>query len=279
MCGEKGGYHSDSAFSVIARWEDKKQHWFLSSQYLIINMTNDLKQSRASWAKLPFAEVGGRIWHFFGGRLLIGLIIAVSGLLFFLWLASEVFEGETKNFDDTIRQAIHQTATPWLTSLMIILSFVGSVKFLTGLSFLILIIFLRLKWKRATVLFLITMGGEIILDITLKAFFQRARPVAFFDYPLPVSSSFPSGHALGSFCFYGILAWLLTVRLQNLRLKFLAWIFAALLVFFIGVSRIYLGVHYPSDVCAGFTAAFVWTSTVAFSDYWFKRRTVGDLIV
>jgi membrane-associated phospholipid phosphatase len=237
-------------------------------------MGNETGQSRASWERLPFIKIAGRIWHFFGGRLLLGLIAAVSGLLFFMWLASEVFEGETKHFDDSIRQAVNQTATPWLTQLMIFLSFVGSVKFLIGLAIIILIIFFRLKWRRAIILFLITMGGEIILSLTLKAFFQRARPEAFFNYPLPGSFSFPSGHALGSFCFFGILAWLITARLEKFWLKCLIWTFSALLIFFIGVSRIYLGVHFPSDVCAGFTVAFVWISVVAFSDYWFKTRAV-----
>jgi undecaprenyl-diphosphatase len=236
-------------------------------------MSNDIEQPHSTWARLPFAQVATKIWHFFGGRLLLALVAAIGALWCFTWLAREVFEGETKNFDDTIRQAVHQTAAPWLTQLMIFLSLVGSVKFLTVLAAIVVIVFLRLKWKRALILFLITMGGEIILSLTLKAFFQRARPEAFFDYPLPGSFSFPSGHALGSFCFFGILAWLITARIKTFRLKFLIWIFASLLVFFIGFSRIYLGVHFPSDVFAGFTAAFGWISAVAFCDSWFERRT------
>ena len=176
---------------------------------------------KSSWAKLPFAKVFQKIWHFFGGRILLGLIFAVGALIFFLWLANEVFEGETKVFDDNVRNAIHEIATPWLTQLMIFLSFVGSFGFLIGLGIIAIIVFARLKWKRAIALFLIAMAGELILSSTLKEFFHRVRPQAFFDYPLPDSYSFPSGHALGAFCFFGVLAWLITARLQSQKIKIL----------------------------------------------------------
>jgi undecaprenyl-diphosphatase len=207
---------------------------------------------------------------------LLGLLAAIGALLFFLWLTDEVFEGSTRVFDENIRSAIHQTAAPWLTQLMIFLSFLGSFEFLTCLGILVLIIFRYINWKRAIVLFLITMTGELILSTSLKLFFHRVRPAAFFDYPLPSGYSFPSGHSIGSFCFYGILAWLITTRLEKLWLKILIWIFAALLVLFIGISRIYLGVHFPSDVIAGFTSGFIWVFTVAFTDFWLKRRTIKD---
>jgi undecaprenyl-diphosphatase len=229
---------------------------------------------KSSWAKLPFAKVFQKIWHFFGGRILLGLLGAISALIFFLWLSDEVFEGSTKVFDDNIRNAIHEIATPWLTQVMIVFSFIGSFEFLICLAIIIIIVFARLKWKRAIALFLVTMAGELILSLTLKEFFRRVRPAAFFDYPLPDSYSFPSGHALGAFCFFGVLAWLITARLQKREYQILVWTLAVLLIFFIGFSRIYLGVHFPSDVIAGYTSAFVWIFTVAFSDFWLKRRTV-----
>ena len=228
---------------------------------------------KSSWAKLPFAKVFQKIWHFFGGRILFGLLGAIGALIFFLWLADEVFEGSTKVFDDTVRNTIHEMATPWLTQLMIFLSFVGSFGFLIGLGIIAIIVFARLKWKRAIALFLITMAGELILNLILKQFFHRVRPPAYFDYPLPDSYSFPSGHALGAFCFFGVLAWLITARLQKRQPKILVWTLATLLIFFIGFSRIYLGVHFPSDVVAGFISGFVWVFTVGFCDFWLKRRT------
>src|SRR6185369_17932911 len=85
--------------------------------------------------------------------------------------------------------------------------------------------------------------------------------------------SFPSGHSLFSFCFYGVLAGLLTRRLKSRVARVLIWICAALLVSAIGLSRIYLGVHYPSDVIAGYLAASLWVSTLVALDHMRTRKS------
>jgi undecaprenyl-diphosphatase len=230
------------------------------------------KNKRTSWARMPFAKIAARVAGFFGWRLLTGLILAVGALVFFGWLAGEIFEGETKVFDETVRQAANEIASPVLTHLMMFVSFVGSAVFLAPLGVVFVVIFLRLKWRRATVLFAVAMAGEVILSLTLKGVFQRTRPEALFGYALPSSYSFPSGHALGAFCFFGILAWLITARLKTRRAKILVWMTAATLIFSIGFSRIYLGVHFASDVIGGYSAALVWTVTVALGDFFFNRR-------
>jgi membrane-associated phospholipid phosphatase len=207
---------------------------------------------------------------------LIGFISAVGCLIFFLWLAEGVFKGETKVFDETIRQAVNRIAAPWLTQLVIYISFLGSFAFLTFGVITALIIFLLLKRKDAVLILLITMAGEAILEVTLKLYFGRARPEPFFPYPPLESYSFPSGHALGSFCFYGILAWLIATRIKNRGVKIFIWILAAMLILLIGLSRIYLGVHFPSDIAAGFAAAFVWTFTVAVSNHLLGKKTSAN---
>lgn len=232
------------------------------------------KNKRTSWARVPFASIAGRIVRFFGWQLLAGLICAGGGLMLFGWLASEIFEGETRVLDETIRRCVNQISSPTLTKLMVSISFVGSPLFLVLSGIVVLVIFLRLRWRRAAVLFVVTMAGEIVLDLTLKAFYGRARPEPFFDYPLPSSYSFPSGHALGSFCFYGILAWLITARLENRAACIVVRVLAVLLILLIGFSRIYLGVHYPSDVGGGYLAALAWVVTVSLGDFFFNRRKV-----
>jgi len=149
---------------------------------------------------------------------------------------------------------------------MIFFSFVGDWPFLTILGIAIFAFLLYIKWKREAVIFLIANAGELILNFSLKAFYRRPRPEGFFGYDLPPSYSFPSGHALGSFCFFGILAWLLAANVESTRSKQAIYVSAALLVLIIGLSRIYLGVHYPSDVVAGYLVATVWTLTVIFAD-------------
>lgn len=197
---------------------------------------------------------------------------SIAAVFLFGWLAEDVFEGETISFDETVRNAVHQTATPLLTDAMKVFTFIGSTVFLVGLFLVVAFALYYLKHKRALVLFAITMVGEVILLTSLKRSFQRARPEPFFGYVLPDSFSFPSGHSLSSFCFYGILAWLITARMENRKLKIIVWTLAASIILLVGLSRIYLGVHYPSDVLAGFAAGLVWVVTVATGDFFLKRR-------
>jgi undecaprenyl-diphosphatase len=237
-------------------------------------MIKSVNNERKGWARLPFSGVVVRIIKYFGWELLLGLFLAIGLTMIFLWLADEVFEGDTKIFDENIRNAIHSISGPALTQFMLLASFVGSFYILFPASCVTAAAFAYVKWKRALVLFLFTMIGEQILEPVLKAFYHRARPEAFFDYPLPASYSFPSGHALAALCFFGILAWLIAARLENIPLRILIWLLAALTILSIGVSRVYLGVHYPSDVIAGYLSAFIWVLTIACGDFWFSRRKI-----
>lgn len=211
-----------------------------------------------------------------GSLLLAALTAAVGGLIFFGWLADEMSEGDTRGFDETARSFVHEFAAPALTGVMQIFSFLGSTVFLTIFGVGIFIVFWLLKRHRAAAFFAITMAGASILLFALKIAFQRARPEPYFDTLLPASYSFPSGHSLLSFCFYGVLAAIITARVESRLLKVIIWSCAALLVAFVGLSRVYLGVHYPSDVLAGYTAAFVWVVAVAVCDRLLRRRKLID---
>jgi undecaprenyl-diphosphatase len=107
---------------------------------------------------------------------------------------------------------------------------------------------------------LIVMGGAELLESTIKLQFHRQRPEPFFDTPLPASYSFPSGHALLSFCCYGTLAAVADVRGA---LRWLLRAASVALILLIGISRVYLGVHYPTDVIAGYLTGAVWLAGVA----------------
>ena len=201
-----------------------------------------------------------------GWRLSFGLAAATGSLIFFAWLADEVFEGDSKIFDENIRTFFHSLTTPWLTELMIVFSFLGSPVFLVILGATVIAALLYFKRGHAALVFAVTMAGELVLDLTLKSLFARPRPEVFFDYKLPSSSSFPSGHALGSLCFYGILAWLAASHLSSFKYKVPIYFGAFLMILMIGISRIYLGVHYPSDVIAGYTTGLFWLVVVTTTD-------------
>jgi undecaprenyl-diphosphatase len=200
-----------------------------------------------------------------GAFLFASLAAAVGALILFGWLAEEVMEGDTKKFDATIRDAIHNHATPLLTTVMRIFSFLGSVGWVTCFGVLVVCACLYFKRRRMAAFLAIAVVGAGTLDYVLKLAFHRPRPLAFFGTS-PSSFSFPSGHALGSFCFYAILAAVLSERTIGRKSKFLIWLAAALLVGMIGLSRIYLGVHYPSDVIAGYLAGAVWVTAVTIVD-------------
>lgn len=200
------------------------------------------------------------------GFLFLGaLLIAATALFVFGWLAEEMFEGDTQQFDTVVRNAVHQLATPGLTGPMQIVSFAGSVAALTVMCLLAICVSLYFRRPRTAALLTITMLGAAVLDVTLKYAFHRPRPVAFLGIT-PSSYSFPSGHALGALCFYGMLAAILAAHTGGWVAKFCVWMAAVILIGIIGFSRIYLGVHYPSDVIAGYCAATVWVGAVGFLD-------------
>jgi len=218
-----------------------------------------------------------RSFEFLSFSLLLGLALAIAALAFFAWLTDEVLEGDSRQFDEVTRAAVHQLASPTMTNLMQGISFLGSSVFLTLATILVVVLFVKRKWQREAKLFAITMIGASILNTSLKLVFQRPRPVPFFNLLAPESYSFPSGHSLASCCFYGALAALLTAKMENRRLKIVTWIIGVTIFLLIGLSRIYLGMHYPSDVIAGYLAAAVWVSTMLVMDRWrVNRRRLAD---
>src|SRR5262249_33170813 len=155
------------------------------------------------------------------GVALLSLIVALLSLLLLSWIATEVREGDTLQFDLSIRARVHQFFTPTLTRTMVVVSQLGA-NVLVGAFLASLILFLFLRWRRGALWLVITMAGALILDLGLKYGFHRARPTPFFG-PLPHTYSFPSGHALMSLCFYGVLAGLINDRVQSFWLRVLVW--------------------------------------------------------
>ncbi|HET9283109.1 MAG TPA: phosphatase PAP2 family protein [Candidatus Angelobacter sp.] len=207
---------------------------------------------------------------FFEVAIVISLAVAVFCLFVFVWLGREMRAGDTLRFDQAIRNWVHQFASPGLTVLMKVFSMMGA-QILAVALVVAFVIFAWLRWKRAALWLAIAMAGALILEASLKYAYHRIRPQAYF-IPEPDSYSFPSGHALTSFCFYGVLAGLVTDRIKSLLWRIIVWAAATLLVIAIGLSRIYLGVHYPSDVLAGYLAATVWVGTIIVLDHVRKVR-------
>ena len=206
----------------------------------------------------------------FEAAILASLAAAVLALFLFAWLGSEVLDGDTQRFDQVIRGWVHSYASPGMTRVMNAISLLGYKALIVELV-IALAIFAKLRWRRAALWLTVAVAGSLVLDLALKHIYHRIRPTAYFGMA-PHSYSFPSGHALCSFCFYGVLAGLLSARTKPLAWRLVIWFAAAALVIAIGLSRIYLGVHYPSDVVAGYLAATVWVGTIIVLDHVRKLR-------
>src|SRR5215467_4606614 len=226
--------------------------------------------TNAGNAQLPEVERERKPLALLGVAIPVSLLVAAGGLFLFAWIAEEVMEDNTRRFDTAVRGWVHQYSSPAMTSAAKIASWLG--EYGVTIAFVIaLALFLVLRWRRAAAWLTITLAGALVLDLSLKYAFHRQRPTPFFG-PLPHTYSFPSGHALFSFCFYGVLAGLIADRVKSRAAEACVWVGAALLVAAIGLSRIYLGVHYPTDVIAGYVAAAVWVSSMIGFDHVRARK-------
>lgn len=209
-----------------------------------------------------------------GAGALAALALALGALALFTWLAFEVYRGETIRFDERVRSGIHGHASPGLTVIMRGFTYAGGPLSLCVLIAAAIAAFWRAGLHHEARLMAIALIGAGFLEIGLKHLFHRARPHPYFDFPLPSSFSFPSGHALYAMCLYGMLAALVAPRVRRAAARVAIWIACAIMIVCIGVSRIYLGVHYPSDVIAGYASALVWVVGLkAAGDSALRRRT------
>jgi membrane-associated phospholipid phosphatase len=208
-----------------------------------------------------------------GAALAVGLAIAAAAMALFVWLGEEMLEGQTRAVDLWIRNLIHGHAVPGLTSVMVAASVWGAPRVLSIFGLVAAVVFLVRHWRRGAVLLLVLMTGAGMLDVLLKRLYGRARPLPLFDfYPAPRSYSFPSGHALFATCFFGGVAMLAAHRVRHPAARVAICLAALVAIALIGISRIYLGVHYPSDVLAGLAAGTVWVGAVALGDRLAEHR-------
>ena len=208
-----------------------------------------------------------------GAALAGGLVAAALALALFVWLGILVRSGDPTPFDLAGRAALRSLEHPTLSAIMWGASVYGAPVRLSPLGLVAAAIFLFRGWRRGALLVVVTLGGAWVLDVGLKLLFARARPRPFFDYyPAPESYSFPSGHALFAVCFFGGLAVLLTHRLERRAAQVAVWLVAVAFILLIGASRVYLGVHHPTDVVGGFAVGLAWVAAVAFGDRLAEHR-------
>jgi len=186
-------------------------------------------------------------------------------------LAATAGNGQVPAFDSNIRAAVHSWASPRLTWAMSVMTELASDEFLVPFGALVVCwLAAEGRWRAGALLALSALSGEEICR-ALKLAFHRTRPAAFFGTS-PRDSSFPSGHSIAACCFWGVLAAILASRAKPLWLKAAIWTCGATLVLLVGFSRVYLGVHYPSDVLAGYAVSVLWVAALETAYRRWARR-------
>jgi undecaprenyl-diphosphatase len=208
-----------------------------------------------------------------GVTLSAGLAASLLALVLFVWLGLQIRSGAPTPFDIAGRDGLRSFEGPTLSAIMWGASVYGAPGRMSPLGLVVAAVFFVRGWRRGALLVVVTIAGAWLLDIGLKLLFARARPEPFYDYyPAPSSYSFPSGHALFSVCFFGGLAVLLAHRLNSRVAQVGLWVLATVIILLIGSSRVYLGVHYPTDVVGGYAVGLAWVTAVALGDRLAEHR-------
>lgn len=202
------------------------------------------------------------------------LPLSLSSSACLLYLGDEMRGGHLDGIDATLMRAV-QGWRGSMDGLMVFLTTIGGGVGMTIVSIVAVLWLARSGWRRAALFMSIAALGTWVLSTSLKLIFHRARPVDIrYLVETPASFSFPSGHAMGSM---GVLASgvvvLYAVRAPR-ALRVLASVLAGLLAAGIALSRVYLGVHFPSDVLGGQLAAAAWVS--ALTGWFYPRLFPGE---
>lgn len=185
-----------------------------------------------------------------------GLLIAALAMWGFAQIADEVLDKETQAIDTAILLTLRHFHSPLMDQMMVGITSLGEPLLLLILCIILGIALVMFKRRAEAATLVVAAAGAGGLNYLLKELFSRSRP-ALWNRTVDVAHySFPSGHAMVSLVIYGMLGYLLSVYFP--RWRWLIGILTLLLVTLIGLSRLYLGVHWPTDVVAGYSAGFVW---------------------
>lgn len=197
-------------------------------------------------------------------------------LLAFAKSAEEVWTEGGFERDVPFLQFVHHYANPTLDALMVFITRLGGTAYMIPLTAIILFVLIRSKYRSGAWFFALAVGGACVLNILVKAGFHRARPTLWISPAPEYDYGFPSGHSMLTMAVVTALV-LLTWRT---RWRWPVFVCGGLFVLAVGLSRAYLGVHFPSDVLAGWSASLAWVSSVYLvlsstgKLHWPKQNTV-----
>ncbi len=190
----------------------------------------------------------------------------IGSIIFLIIWTILVLTNNIAWFDDLVYNFIYSLKSDSLTSVMKVITSFSNVKIMIVLTLLSL---LGLIWKRKESIYLVaTLGLSTTINLILKNIIRRDRPLHF-RFIEETGFSYPSGHAMGSIAFYGSIIVIIKNSNIDKKYKYIINSILGLLIISIGISRIYLGVHYPSDIVGGFTIGFILLNIL---DYVIRRE-------
>ncbi|WP_077730599.1 phosphatase PAP2 family protein [Methylocaldum sp. 14B] len=216
-------------------------------------------------------------------RTLVLMLLTGAGIWGFIELADEVAEGQTRAVDTAILLALRNPADPadpigprWVEEMFRDFTALGGVSVIVFIT-LGAAGYLALLRKHRTVLLLaIAVGGGLLINTLLKLGFDRPRPDLVPHGAYVYTASFPSGHAMLATATYLTLGALLARVLPDRRTKFFVLTMAVVLCLLVGFSRVYLGVHWPSDVAAGWMIGAAWALIWWLVARWLQRERIVE---
>lgn len=207
----------------------------------------------------------------------VAFILSSISLIAFGYIALLIRAEKLILFDSNVISYVQGLESQWLTIVMEVFTAIGSAPIVILLSLSVLFLLYKiLNHRKELILLAAVMAGSPILNYLLKVFFQRARPDL--NRLIEISGySFPSGHAMNAFSLYGILTFLLWRHIPPRWGRAVLLLCSTIMILTIGMSRIYLGVHYPSDIIGGYLASSFWLAISIwvfqrYQDRQFKKR-------
>jgi undecaprenyl-diphosphatase len=241
-----------------------------------------MKVPLSAYERLPLAERASVLWRRLRLNELgpLAALLAVSLLGYgFIALADEVGEGSTEAFDRKILLSLRNPADlsdpigpRWLEETMRDITGLGSMFTITFVTLAVAAYLALTRRRRIAVFVLAAIGGGTLASTVLKMFYQRPRPDLVPHGMDVFTASFPSGHAMMSAIAYLTLASLLARVDREPRIKILVLLLGVLITLLVGISRVYLGVHWPSDVLAGWCVGAAWAGLCWFVALQLQRR-------
>jgi undecaprenyl-diphosphatase len=212
--------------------------------------------------------------------LVVGAVVALASAALFLWLAHEVAGGAVQRFDERVLEWLETHRSAALTSFFLAITALGSTPVIVTLTLGVAIaLYLGRHSGMALAVVLTVLGGTVLSNL-LKIAYRRARPDMVDHLYQAFGWSFPSGHTIGSVAFFTTIALLAAGHVRGRTLRAFLVGYALFIGLLVAVSRMYIGVHYPSDVAGGLLVGVTWSVTVVSAEHRWRharrrRRTAA----